>query len=123
MTTEPKHTPTPWISKAEMRFNGVVDYYIGTPDGQTAVACVSAWDGTPEPLVVEANADLIIQAVNSHESLTGLVGELVEALQNFMNGVSTNAITSEQDETFAYAITKAQAILTKAKALQSAAGK
>lgn len=45
---------------------------------------------------------------------TGVITELVGALENILRGIETGAITSEQDETLANAVRRARAALSRA---------
>lgn len=56
----------------------------------------------------EDTAALIVRAVNTHEAL-------IAALQFFVNGVETGAITSDHDETLAHAMKQARVALEGGK--------
>ncbi len=57
----------------------------------------------------KANAARLALCWNSHD-------ELLDALQNLMNGIQAGHVTSDHDETFADACTRATAALKKATA-------
>lgn len=80
MTTEPKHTPTPWkgkhqgkflstewAAKKEGRARGGCTTAVPIKAGKQTIALVvsEGWDDTE----LEANAEFIIRACNSHDAL------------------------------------------------------
>ncbi len=130
MTTEPKHTPTPWNIHYEQDGQ---EWAVITDSNGNIIANVNSETGPDIPPLVsvkmphKSNAAHIVHCVNSHESLTGLVGELVEALRNsnieikeqFSHTLNLSSLSRQMLELRYQAN---EAILTKAKALQPAAG-
>jgi hypothetical protein len=94
--TQAKHSPAPWKNGRDANGDVVIcqaDYATG-PE----------WD----------------REYQANRALFDAAPELLGALQNFINGVETNAITSDHDETFADAVSKARAAIAKATTTEGA---
>jgi len=114
------HTPLPWFQTDKHSTMPEAMNVIQAGNGEVvAWTCCKipkfndsleahAWRNS-QKAKLKANAAFIVRAVNSHD-------ELVAALQDFINGVSTNAITSDHDETFANLLRKSHAALAKSSA-------
>lgn len=110
MTTEPKHTPTRFADQTELRnwlssvvrleYNGIENRY-KFPSNDLY--------------------DLLVAMNTRHESLTGLVGELTMVLAWLVKLKDERPANCNEQKPLAW--NAARTILTKAKALQPAAGK
>lgn len=112
------HTPLPWFQTDNHSTMPEAMNTIQAENGEVvAWACCKipkfndsleahAWRNS-QRAKLKANASFIVRAANSHD-------ELVAALQDFVNGASTNAITSDHDETFANLLRKSHIALAKA---------
>lgn len=72
MKTEAKHTPTPWSyveGKTKLLHIETANLGDGTPCGMPVCSI---------PKARQADADLIVQAVNAHDALVGLLREVLE---------------------------------------------
>jgi hypothetical protein len=110
------HTPLPWgISygfdlTACKRHPGRATYVCG-PNPESIGIKIStpwiegAWDDDAE---AKANAAFIVRACNSHYAL-------IEALQQFVNGVETRMIDSPADETLANITHRARVAIANAR--------
>lgn len=111
---EPKHTPPPWKTLHEAGNNGFANTIAGDftdlPTGERAQYTIGHLGRIGEKVsdVDEANAAFIVRACNAHD-------ELIAALQDFVNGASSNDITSDHDETFANLMRNSREVLAKVK--------
>jgi hypothetical protein len=88
--TQAKHSPAPWKNGRDANGDVVIcqaDYAVGEEHNSEYQANRALFDAAPE---------------------------LLAALQNLMNGIETGAITSDHDETFAQAVSKARAAIANA---------
>lgn len=84
-----KHTPTPWIIEPVASWSIKTNARAIIDKDRFAVAWAPAWDvadadSIAAPEEAEANASLIVEAVNNHDRLTKRVEELEAALQFLM---------------------------------------
>jgi hypothetical protein len=93
---EVKHTPLPWAQSHRENDSGMFNTEIYDGDGETIATLawypVDLGNGTIAT-AREANAALIVEAVNAHPALLARVGELETALEPF---VKAFAHTREQ---------------------------
>ena len=73
-TPKPKHSPLPW--KVNHRQHGQV--FIGSDDMPVAVTSRGIGKGNEDEAMVEADAALIVRAVNAHEALVSLVSRALD---------------------------------------------
>jgi len=78
-----EHTPTPWIASAARKSSNFGNYiaFVQTADPVSVIAKVSG-GVTDARETAEANAAFIVEAVNSHSTLTAQRDALVKALAN-----------------------------------------
>ncbi len=86
------HTPTPWkavdIHSTDRGKRGVVYYQIKQAgSAKSALGFAGVYEDSKTP---KADADFIIEAVNSHDVLTARVKELEAALQAFVDYHATD---------------------------------
>ena len=93
MTTQ--HTPGPW---------NVTGLYVRERDGGLVASIIDLWHDQKTPKAEKnANARLIAAAP-----------DMLDALQNILNGIETGVVTSDHDEIFNNASAKARAAIDKA---------
>ena len=77
-----KPTPGPWIASPEVAWSGGT-WNIDTEDGK---GVATAWPGDLGPEAAEANAALIVEAVNAHDRLQAEHAKVEELLAVVQNG-------------------------------------
>lgn len=95
------HTPTPWSHVADRNFECRHVIRLDPDEPGTAEAIGE--------IIKPANAAFIVKAVNSHDTLTALLGEMKTALEGVLDSYGMS-YPMRRD-----ALTKARAVLTKAK--------
>jgi hypothetical protein len=103
---EAKHTPGPWV--VGVSHDGKQFMIVGD-DGEAEVAIVMPHRPLQRmtmPVMLASNDE------KANARLIAAAPELLAALQNLMNGIDTGAITSDHDETFANAISRAKKALS-----------
>lgn len=94
-----EHTPAPWIMYDKDEYGTCSIAQV-----RDVTNLVIARTSTPVDGDEEANAHLIAAAP-----------ELLDALDDFISGASTGAITSDHDETFEYLIKRSKRAIAKAR--------
>lgn len=106
-----RHTPTPWLLKGNLTITKCgsmtkLDHVICNVKNQ-----LSGFDLAGERLEQEANARLIVSAVNMHE-------ELVEALKELYNEVFNTYPLVHKDGHWTYVMEKANKALSTAERIE-----